>query len=357
MAAYPSGTNTWVPSHEASGATVAFFRNPKKFAFNKYVSFRPATKMVGLFLELTPEDSSRVVTDEEFVWPDGSERPSGNNNLQGFEFKEYRTIRRDFPVTLGNLSIEQASWDIVAAHTALVMQQAATLFTMRIVEQIEDGTTNFANYKATATALSGGKWDVATVANPYIKKSFNAAVKNIHKQTGGMVGVDQICCVISPTVAQAISESAEFMDYLKGSPTAYAQVQGTLPNANVMFGLPETLYGVQLVVEDAVRTSTRKGVSQTTDYIKNADGATFMSKIDALPGDQVGDFPTPNFSTLQTFYYGEDGYKTDSSGSGFIVVETWDDVRNKRKEAHAVMNTCEKMVAARSGFLVTAVRG
>lgn len=357
MPTYPSGTNTWVPSHEATGQTIAFFRNPKRFKFNDYVSFRPANKMVGLYLELNPDDPARVVTDEEYVWPDGAERPSGNNNLNGFEFKEYRTIRRDFAFTLGNLSVEQASWDIIASHTALVMQQAATLLTMRIVEQIEDTTTNFSSYTSTATSLAGGKWSAATTTNPYVMKTFNGAVNEITKNTNSMVGAGEICCVMSPTVAKALKESAELIDFLKQSPEAYAQVTGSKPGKNTMFGLPDQIYGVDIVVEDAVRVSTRKGITQTRAYIKNGTDVTFLSKKDALPGDQVGDFPTPNFSTFQVFYYGENGEtsKPDGSGMGLISVETWDDVRNKRKEGHAVMNTAEKVVAARSGYVVTAV--
>lgn len=352
MSAYPGPSNTWVPSWEATGQVIAFARNPKKFKVNDYVAFRPAKKMVGLYLELDSDQFARVVTSDEFTWADGAERPSGNNNLIPFDFREYRCKRYDFPVTLGNLTVEQADWNVMAFHSAMVMQQAMTAFTKRVVDVI-DSATEFSGQTDTATNLGGGKWDVATTALPYIRKTVDAVIEAILKGTGAMVTADELRMVIGPTGARRMAESQELLDYLKQSPYAMAQVRGEDPGArNNHYGLPNKMYGVEIVIEDAVRVSTRKGASSTTkDFIKDSDKVTFLSKQDALPGDQVGDAPTPNFSTVQAFYYGEQGDTNDKSG--YLVVETWDDVRNKRKEVHVVQNIAEKLVAKKSGYLVT----
>ena len=47
-AVYPSGTNTYLPSFDATGnMIVSFSRNVKDFALNKYVTITPVTKSTG----------------------------------------------------------------------------------------------------------------------------------------------------------------------------------------------------------------------------------------------------------------------------------------------------------------------
>jgi hypothetical protein len=360
--AYPSGYNTWVPSWEATGQVVAFIRDPNRFPINNYVAFRPAKKSVGLWLEFDLDHVARSLSLEQLEWPDGGERPTGEFNLAGFEYKEYRTKRRDLAVALGRKTIAQTDWPILAYHSSMAMMQAMTALT-RLTWSVLDTTSNWGTATDTAVNLGSGsgKLDGATAtagdANFLnIKKVFNKAALNILKATNSMVRKSDLWAVMSPTGAKLLSETAEIADFLKQSPFAMGQVRGDLPNRNVLFGLPEMLYGINIAVEDTVFVSSQKGATVSRSFVKNDDQIAFLSKVDALPGDEVGDAPTPNFSTYQVFYYNEALENAPSSsrgnGRGLLSVETWEDVRNKRTEAHVTFDTSEKMVAATSGYLV-----
>lgn len=365
--AFPSGTNTWVPSYEATGQTIALIRDPKRFKINEYIKFRPATKTVGLYLEFDLDHPGRSLSLAEMGWADGSERPSVEGNAAGFEFKEYRAIRRDLGFALGDQSVKQAQWPILAFHSATVMQQAMTALTRQILAVL-DTSGNWGTNTASVESLIGGAagtqyWDNAsadpTSANYMnIKKTFNEVAIRIQKNTFALVQAKDLYCVISPGLARQMAESAEIVDFVKQSPFAMAQIRGEISNRNVLYGLPEVLYGVNIVVEDCAYVSSPKGAASTTRaWAKNDDTAIFLTKQDALPGDQVGDAPVPDFSTFQVFYYSDRNEKDVAEGNtgaaGLLTVETLPDVRNKRTEGHVTWQTSEKLVAPSTGFLVT----
>src|SRR5687768_414570 len=100
---FPSGTNTFVPSFEASGKlVVGFSRNPNTFSVNKYVQVVPVNESVGYYLNLTAEEAARVVNSDlqDFIWPDNNAAPDGNWALESFEFKKFATTRYAFPFAL-----------------------------------------------------------------------------------------------------------------------------------------------------------------------------------------------------------------------------------------------------------------
>lgn len=359
---YPGGYNTWVPSWEATGQVIALIRDPKKFAINNYVAFRPAGKQVGLYLEFDLDHPARSLDLAQMVWPEGSERPTGEHNLAGFEYKEYRTIRRDLAFTLGNMTLAQTDWPILAYHAGVVAQQAMTALTRQVMSVL-DASANYGSNTDTAANLGSGagKFELAnTTAGDAnfnnIRKVFNAVAIKILQATNSIVRKENLWCIISPDAARIMSQAHEITDYLKQSPYAMAQVKGDLPNRNVLFGLPEMLYGVNLQVEDTSYVNSQKGAAVTRTWAKAQDGLIFISKVDDLPGDQVGEAPVPNYSTFQVFHYnqGMEGAPTSArgNGAGLLAVETWEDVRNKRTEGHVTWNTAEKMVAPTTGYYV-----
>jgi hypothetical protein len=363
--AYASGTNTWIPSWEATGQTIAYIRDPKRFKINEYIKFRPATKTVGLYLEFDLDHPGRSLSLDAMGWADGGERPAVENNLAGFEFKEYRAQRKDIGFALGDQSVKQAQWPILAFHSATLMQQGMTALTRQVMAVL-DTSASWGSNTATVETLIGSAagtqyWDNSN-ATPgdanymNIKKTFNQVAINISKNTFSLVQAKDLYCVVSPNLARQMAESAEIVDFLKQSPFAMAQVRGEISNRNVLFGLPEILYGVNIVVEDAVYVSTPKGASVTRTFCKQDDNAIFLTKQDSLPGDQVGDAPVPDFSTFQVFYYSDRNEKDVAEGNtgaaGLLVVETLPDIRNKRTEAHVTWQTSEKLVAPSSGYYV-----
>lgn len=363
MPAEPGPTNTYVQSLDATGQIIAYVRDPKRFRINSYLAYRPAKQMVGLYCVLDRDNQARVVTEAEFAWADGQARPDGYNNLDAFDLREYRTKRFDIPFTVGNLTREQASWDIVASQAAGRMQQYMTLQTLLAIQTLETAGNWGANTNDANVLNDGaGFWDTSDTASNAIQKSIYAAIEAVMLATNGVVTMDELRLVIGVKAARRLRTAREITDYIKGSPQALAQVRGELPNPNVEFGLPAKLFGVELVVENAVRVTSRKTTSGfnngTRSFIKDPSSAVLMSKVDALPGDQVNaTMPTPNFSTLQVFYY--DGPNTQNNNSeaegpsGLYTVETFEDTRNKRLDGHVVTNFDRRLVAPESGYLIT----
>src|SRR5690606_18143076 len=119
---YPSAYNTFIRDHDASNKMVIdFARNPNKFAVNKYIQIIPVKKVAGYYLEMTIEEAGRIQhTDlRNFVWYDGMPAPTGEGDTEQFEFKPFETVRYAYPFRLGDLTVENASWDIVAQHSSI----------------------------------------------------------------------------------------------------------------------------------------------------------------------------------------------------------------------------------------------
>jgi hypothetical protein len=361
----PSSTNTFVPSWDATGQLVAFVRDPKKFRINEYIAFRNALKPVGLYAAFESEHAIRVPTKEEFAWPDGMPRPEGNANLMGFEYREYRTERVDVPFMLGNRTRKACPWDIVAVQSGMAMSQYMTLLAWQIVTALET-SGNWGSNTSTATAAGGGKWDAGTTATPYFQKGLNYAFEQILAATNSLVTKEMLKLVIGVETARKLRTSQEVLDYIKQSPFAMQQIRGEIANRNADFDLPEKLFGVDVVVENGQRVTTRKASdgSYTRGWLKDPDSAFLVSKQDALPGDHVSDStPVPNFSTFQVFtYIGEqqdDGRMVTADGRETggqpFTVETFEDTKNRRLDGHVVGDWGLKMVAPESGWLFTDV--
>jgi len=341
-AAYPSSSNTFVPDHAASGKLVVdFARNIKDFAINEWVQIIPTKKTIGLYLKMTIEEAGRIQQTDlsNFAWPDGSDAPKGDDGAESFEFQTYRTQRRAFPVRLGDLTIDQASWNITAQHASIKARQAMTARTqLAITSAVTTG-----NYDAThvldVTAISGnsGSWAESTTARQDIKRSLNAAAQLVLQDTLNGVRMNDLIVVISPVLAAQMSECQEIVDYLKHSPDALAQVRGELPGKNVLFGLPDKLYGYPIVVEATYKVTSKKGATRAVTPILPT-ATPFMC---ARPGGLVGVADSPNFATHCLFAAEE------------MTVETLKDANNRYQVIRVVENIGAYTVAPSSGVLFT----
>lgn len=339
-AGYPSSSNTYVPSHEASGSLViGYSRNPKKFKINDYCKIIPVTQDIGKYLNITAESAARVINNpNDYIWHDGQEAPTGNWETESFEFLEYRTLRRTYPFSLGHKSVNQASWDILAVHAGFAAQKAMTARTMDMATALTTGG-NWSGSTDTATALAGGKWDVSGASDKFILKTFDAVAQAILKATLGVVSREDLVCVISPNVAVQIAQSEEIRDFIKQSPVSWEQAQFAANNQNRSWGLPETLYGIKIIVEDAVKVTSTKGATKATDYCFPSTAAVFLAR----PGGIMGMEGIAEFSTAVYFMYEE------------MTVETMDDPNNRRTVGRVVEDFQAKVIAPASGFYVSAV--
>jgi len=343
-AAYPSSTNVFVPDHAASGKLVVdFARNIKDFSVNEWCQIIPVKKVVGLYLTMTIEEAGRIQQTDlaNFAWPDGADAPKGDDGAESFEFQTYRTERRAFPVRLGDLTIDQASWNLTAQHASIKARQAMTARTQLAVTAATTSGTYDSSHRLDVTAITSnsGSWAESTTSRQDIKRSLNTAANLLLLDTLNGIRINDLMVVINPTLAAEMAECQELVDYLKHSPDALAQVRGELPGKNVMFGLPDKLYGFPLVVEATAKVTSKKGATRAASYILPTS-TPFMC---ARPGGLVGVADSPNFSTHCLFAAEE------------MTVETLKDVNNRYQVIRVVENIVAKVVAPVSGVLFSNV--
>ena len=333
------GLNTYVPSTNAlaTGALqVEFTRAVNTFPITKYAQIVPANQMTGYYLRLNSDDNVRVTDVNEFIWPLGNDRPVGKTNEQ--DFVAFTCQRYAYPFYIPNETVKQAAWDVVAQHARSKAQLAMTGRCVRTATALTTSATFNAvgNYAATGTASPGGAaWTTSTTN--VIQKAIQGILQRISLTTGGAVRAEyDVMMVISPTVANLLSQTSEVRDYVKNYPAALPFLQGS--DTFAKYGLPPTLFGVQVVVDDSVRVTTRKGASTTRSFIYG-NSAVFVSR----PGGLVGVEGSTSFSTVQIFAF-ED-----------MTVENWDDPKDRRIEGRVIDNSVTEVVAPVSGYLVADV--
>lgn len=344
-ASVASSFNTYVPSFDATGhLVVAYSRNPKDFPINQWAAITPVKKSTGYFLQVTAEQAARIINTNlaDFIWPDSNDAPSGIWGLESFQFVPYNTFRFAFPFRIGYKANEQADWKILALHSAFVAQQAMTGRVVRMLNL----ATNSANYtnnntaQAWQTAAGAGTpafLNAGTTSNPAVKNTLNGMAQAIVLGVNGAIKRGDLQVVMNPITAAEISASSEIQDYVKNSPFALAQVRGDVASQNGMWGLPDTLYGYKVIVEDTVQvTSHKQDATQTHSFAlgMGSGGQMFMC---ARPGGLVSEAGGPSFSTFHYFMYEE------------MTVEQRDDPDNRRITARVVEDYDVQMVAPATG--------
>lgn len=341
MAVQAGPYNVVVKNHEASNKLVIdYARNINDFTVNQYAQVIPVKQITGYYLEFTVEEAARILQSDlaNFVWYDGEVAPTGQGDTESFEWKEFRCTRRAFPVPMGDMTIENASWDILAQHSSIKARQAMTARTQLAITAATTTGNYSSSHRIDVTALSGntGNWAQSTTGRQDIKRSIEAAVEVILDDTLAAVKMEDLCLVISGALAKDISLSQEIVDYIKGSPEAYNQIRGELPSRNGRaYGLPDTLYGIKLVVENTRKVTSKKGATRATSQVL-AKGTPFIC---ARPGGLEGAAGSPSFSTLSIFAQEE------------MTSETIDDRINRRKLLRVVDSIQAKLTAPASGVL------
>jgi hypothetical protein len=341
VAAYPSEANVFIRDHAASGKLIIdFARNPRDFAVNRYMTIVPVKKTQGLYLQMTVEEAGRIQQTDlaNFVWADGQPAAEGNDGLESFAWLTFRTTRYNFPVLLGDKMVDQADWNMVAQYSSIKARQAMTARTMLAVTQM----TNSNNYPSThvldvvnTVAGNSGSWAESTSVRQDIKRSLNVGAELILKDTLNGVKLNELVLVVNPTLAREMAESQELVDYLKHSPEALAQVRGELPGQNVMFGLPDKLYGYPVIVEATYMVVTKKGVTTQRQAVL----PTATPFLAARPGGLEGVANAPTFSTGVIFEYEA------------MTAETLKDAPNRRQIVRVVDDIGAFVVAPVSGIL------
>lgn len=341
---FPGQSNTYIKDFRSSGKLqVSYSRNPRDFALPNYIQYVPVKRDQGYYLQINAEQAARLVGGEldEFVWPDGADRPMNHDGTEKFNFADYRTLRRNYSFVIGDKASSQADWDILDTEAAFHAQQAMTARTRAVNKLLGTAGNWDAAHTLNVASIAGnsGAWDVSTTARQDIKRSLNYAAQVILKATLGKVRKKDMVLVMNPDTASQISETQEIVDHIKGSPEAYSQVTGGEGKWGE-FGLPDKLYGYPIVIEDAVMvTSIRNAASVSRSYVMETGIAYLLSRPGGLESISGG----PNFSTTCMFLY-ED-----------MTVETLKDTNNRRTSGNVVDDFAAVLTAPASGFLFQGV--
>ncbi len=344
-----SAYNGFIP--QATGMVIGYIREPENFPVNSYVQLVESPETTGLYAQVDRDTPARVVTDDEFAWEDGSDRPNTPYNQLTFNFQQFRTRRRDYPFRLGMQAIRMAenTWKPLESHVGMASQQAMTNRTYRVSTLMET-VSNWGNNTSDANTLNngGGTWDKAsddpTSANyNAIKNSISQVQINIGLATNNVVKRKDLRTVISPNLAKAIGNSPEIHNYVKYGPFAKDSIQGDLFEA---VGVPKVLYGMELVIEDAVRVSdrpqygygTQTQVSSQRAYIKSDSTAWVLTRQGGIDGLYMGE----SFSTVQLYWF-----------QYLMAVEVFADPENQVVRGHVVEQYDVQLPAPESGWLIT----
>jgi hypothetical protein len=351
--AFPGPMNVYIPAFGGTAQAkliVSYARDPKKFAVNKLAQRTPTSTLAGNWLTLRPEVLARVLNDpNEVVWVDGQPSPTGNHNQQDFRGTPYVCVRRARPAYVGWQTRDQAVWDIQDTQLQVLAHQMMTQRAFAFYNVAMSSTNHLASHVKTATAWSniggtGGFWSAGTVTNPIIQRTLLNIGNQIRKDTMDAVSYQDLTLVVTPPVAIGMATSQEIHDYLARSPFALAQVKGDAPSQNGQWGLPDKIYGMDLVVDGTLRTTSgRLTVPGTTVDIQSADdnSACVIATPGSLP-DNVGQVNSA-FSSMHMFVYnGEE-----------MVTTTQDEPWNMRTLLRVHETYDMKLVAPETAALIT----
>lgn len=349
---FPSPSSAFIP--QATGQAIAYVRDPSRFKVNQYVQIVLAPKPTVLYAVLDPDAPVRMVTDQEYNWAPGQPRPKPQGNIGNFQWVEVRVNRRDYGYTVDEQLVETAEgWNPRAFFNAIILSLAMTNLSKRVTDLMET-SANWGANTASASTLNGGagSWegasnDESSAKFLAIKKSLNKAVRNIMLATNGLVQRKDLKLVIAPDTASMMGETAEIHTYLEKSPFAMAQVRGDEPGDNTQYQMPDAVYGIPVVVEDASRVNVRysaDGTAAVLDtekvFIKDKTKAHLVSRVGGLDGQ----YGAPSFSTLQRYYYKYE-----------MAVESFHETKDKLYESHVVDQYKEVLAAPQSGHQITGV--
>lgn len=331
---------SFIPDLDDSGRLqIEFSRNPKRFALNRYIKLQPVKRNVGKYLRVDEKNHSRLVGAnlDAYVWADGDECPIPNDTADQYDLDEYRTIRRVFSNREGDLAREQADWNMGAVQMRTQAQKAMTARTLLV----HQGLANINNWPAAhridvGTTSGLGHLTGALSTEPRIKRLFARATERIMLATNSVVRREDLRFVINPETARIMADTQEIIDVIKQSPNAFDMLTGQ--TGFTEWQLPKYLYGVELVVEDAVITTTpRQAATQTSTWVMGSAIGYFMSRPGGLASPNEG----PSYSTC-TLMVKED-----------MKVEKLRDTINRRTLERVVDDTGYASTAPISGVYCT----
>lgn len=346
--------NAYIPNWEASGKLrVAFSRNPNSFPVASYLKMVGTTKNTGYWKRWLGQAHARVIDDKRFAWPYGKPRPQPVENAM-FEYVEFREKRRTFGYDFDQETVDQADEDTVAIERAGKAALCMTARTARVATLLTT-TSNWAtsadgnlsaNHYSTSSAFGYGDLSAGSATDPRLFNTVNKIAEIITKDSLGIVSdvPATTSMIMNPTTARKLAGSQELVEYLKGSPSAYARIVGRL-HRNAQFGLPEELFGHNLIIENTVKVTSERRATLAQSFAFPDDTIAIVTRY----GDIDGHFNAANNTAGTDFSTATAFYKED------MTVEEFSDTKNRLLDGYVTEQIIEVLTCPATGYLLTSV--
>lgn len=357
-----SATNSYHPV--ATNYVISYSRRKEQFKLARYAQLVEAPAPSFFYFEVDRDFAVRVhnSTAATDVWNDGAKRPERDDNQMAFREIQATCFRYNVMSRLGDIALNMAQkqWQAKTQVLNGLVSQAMTRRTWNVWRGIGTGTGGWLGLDTASTWPSystaaandlnqgAGSWedassDPADASYLAIKKSLNEAANRIFRNTNGVVKWNDLRLVVHPDTARVMANTGEIRDFYKYGGNWKGATEGPT-NYNEEYGLPPKLYGIEVVVEDAMavtdlQTAAPTDMSTSRTFIKGKTNAVLLSRqgaIDAAAG--------PSFSTFQLWWYDQQ-----------MAVETFADPKHRYTEFHVSDYYAPVAPALVSGFNITNV--
>lgn len=351
--AFGSSTNGFVAGFNA-GMTerliTDFARNWKECPVVGLADVITSDLPAGYFVKIRPDPQAQLVDSPiAFHWPDNTPYPTQEDSRREHDFVEWNAKRYTYGTYVGDLEKQFTAWDIEAQvvndlGNKAMLNRAKLYYTlMHTAGTYTNAGGTGVNHTDSATNLGGGTWGAGTSANRYIQKTLAAVLQAITKATtNGIMNMDDIYLVVSPTVADVMARSQEIADGYHRQQDFSEYMQYSLyANQLMRYGLPPKLYGVNLVVDPWIERTTKVGATATKSFVAGSNVALVVTKPGGIKSASGGrSFGSTGFFTVR-------GHE--------MVSETIDLPWDKRKLIRVTDFLDVKCICNEASYLVTGV--
>lgn len=302
--AFSSGTNTFVANPRSTGYLMTgFSRNEADFPVNKMIQIIETKNDVFMYGIADTSFGARSLTtdDHENDWVDGDMMPMNVGNQLRWSWQTNITKRKAYTWTLGQKAVEQAEWNILGQQGISMAQKAMTARSRIVYTRLSNAT--WGSYTSTVAAIAGAgnTWKNGTSTQPNFLLSLNYAAQQIGLQSYGTVNIKDLKVILSVSDAQALAASPEIRDYMRNNVLSIDVLRGDNARINMMYGLPPMFNDYELVVDNTVLvTGNQTAASSPTKAYLWQPGTSYVI---SRKGNLKGISGTPNYSTLQMYYY------------------------------------------------------
>lgn len=342
----PGGSGSYVPTLELSGNLMVHYgRDLKASAVNRVAKVTPVKQRRGAYLQFDPLSIARLTNlPYSTHWPLGGLRPTGHDNKLLFQQQTFSCSRENFNTTLDTTSLDLANWPMLKMHSEILAQRAMTYKAYRVFTTLFTQSLYAATHVVTATVASGGAGFLqsGTTADNRIKNAFDYAARLIQQDTNGAVRFGNLSVVMNSTTALRLSSSRELREYMMQQPGARDLITLKDKQWNQIYGLPETLYGYRVIVDDTYYNASEQNETGAVPGPVVPDNQIAVCFTDDGEMERP-DSLAPSFNTVHLFAFEE------------FTVEATPDQRNRLTFLDVVMDFDVQVVAPPTGVIITNV--